>query len=450
MNFRHGDESASPGWSLTSILTTVLLSLKVRLPLNLAATGMLALSLSLLALFAAGTPTHAYVSSENFEPDQVVVKIESTRGSTIEEISADYGLTVLDALPGSDTYLVKEPAGSGLEKVLGLLEDDPRLLFAEPNFVVEAAEGNGAEGDGVHKAFGISDIDGTSEQYAAAALGLPCAADISSGKGTTIAVLDTGVQLDHRVLRASFKGTDHYDFVDDDSDPSDLPVGLDVDGNGIEDEMVGHGTHVAGIVNLVAPAAKIMPLRVLNTEGRGNVFGIAKGISYARSNGADVINLSLGTSSPSRLLREAVMDATRSGVVVVAAAGNSNTTVPHYPAAGNGISASVDGLLATTSVDMYEKKSGFANYGLWVDVAAPGTGIRSTFPVDAYATWSGTSMATPFISGQAALIRAVDGSLGSSAVEKKIRLSARPLDLKNLKYAGMLGAGQANVCASLR
>ncbi len=103
-----------------------------------------------------------------------------------------------------------------------------------------------------------------------------------------------------------------------------------------------------------------------------------------------------------------------------------------------------------TSVDKYQKKSGYANYGTWVDIAAPGDGIRSTFPVSMYANWSGTSMATPFVSGQAALIRAVYGSLGPAGVETKIRTSAQSLTLQNLTYVGMLGAGEANACASLR
>jgi subtilisin family serine protease len=99
---------------------------------------------------------------------------------------------------------------------------------------------------------------------------------------------------------------------------------------------------------------------------------------------------------------------------------------------------------------MYAKKSDYANYGTWVDITAPGDAIRSTFPISMYANWSGTSMATPFISGQAALIHAVYGSLDPVGVEMKIRKSAQPLTLQNLTYVGMLGAGEANVCASLQ
>jgi subtilisin family serine protease len=102
-----------------------------------------------------------------------------------------------------------------------------------------------------------------------------------------------------------------------------------------------------------------------------------------------------------------------------------------------------------TSVKQYERKSDFANYGSWVDIAAPGEGIRSAFPVSVYANWSGTSMATPFVSGQAALIHSVYGSLKPAGVEEKIRCSARSLLTTDPVYAAVLGAGRADVDDSL-
>jgi hypothetical protein len=98
-----------------------------------------------------------------------------------------------------------------------------------------------------------------------------------------------------------------------------------------------------------------MPLRVLNSEGRGNTFTIAKAIVYAQSNGADAINLSLGSSRRSATLQGVIKDTVEDGVVVAAAAGNSNSNLPHYPAAGNGTVASADGLVAVTAVDRYAR-----------------------------------------------------------------------------------------------
>jgi subtilisin family serine protease len=152
---------------------------------------------------------------------------------------------------------------------------------------------------------------------------------------------------------------------------------------------------------------------------------------------------------PPKLLREKVVEATQHGVVVAAAAGNYNNLVPTYPAARGTTADKRDGLLAVTSVNQNTQKSDFANYGLWVDIAAPGENILSTYPVSTYAYWSGTSMATPFVSGQAALIRDVNCSLDAAGVEGQIRRSARSLVAEDKVYGAMMGAGQTDVGTSL-
>jgi thermitase len=413
------------------------------LPQRRAVTGALVLALCLLMLSGAASRAQAACGLGSFVPSQVIVKLD--QGATITQINATYGSTTVEPFPGStDVFLLGLPTSSGVTKTVERMVSDPRLLYAEPNFFAQPPEGGGR-----HRPFGVNSVEPTSDEYAAQALGLEPAHFISQGEGTTVAVVDTGAQLDHPALVANFKRVSRYDFVGNDTDPSDRPVGKDADCDGDKDEMVGHGTHVAGIVDITAPEAKIMPLRVLDTEGYGNVFTIAKAVYFAEQNRADVINLSLGSPSRSSLLQEAIEGATANGVVVAAAAGNSNSLVPHYPAAGDGLVASADGLVAVTSVSKYQAKSDFANYGIWVDIAAPGEGIRSAFPVSVYANWSGTSMATPFVSGQAALIHTVYGSLDPAGVEEKLRSSARSLLATDLVYAAMLGSGHADVCNSL-
>jgi thermitase len=410
-----------------------------------AVTGALVLAFCLLILSGAASRAQADCGLGSFVPRQVIVKLNPILGATVGQINATYGSTTLEPFPGStDVYLLGLPTGSGVTATVEQMVNDPRLLYAEPNFFAQSPEG-GAR----HRAWGDSDVAPTSQEYAAQALGLVSAHAISQGKSTRVAVLDTGAQLDHPALKANFKDAWRYDFVEGDENPSDLPVGRDADCDGDKDEMVGHGTHVAGIVDITAPAAKIMPLRVLDTEGYGDVFTIAKAVHFAAHNRADVLNLSLGSPSRSKLLQEVIKDTTANGVLVAAAAGNANSSLAHYPAAGNGVAASADGLVAVTSVNMYEQKSDFANYGRWVDIAAPGEGIRSAFPVSKYAYWSGTSMATPFVSGQAALIHAVNGSLDPAGVEERIRCSARSLLATDPIYAAMLGAGRADVGVSL-
>ena len=249
--------------------------------------GTLVLALCLLILSGAAGRAQAACGPEGFVPHQVIVKLNPTPGATVGQINATYGSSTLETFPGStDVYLLKLPTGSAVTETVKQMAKDPRLLYAEPNFFAQPPEG-GAR----HRAFGVSNVAPTSQEYATQKLGLVSAHAISRGEGTKVAVLDTGAQLDHPALKANFAGAKRYDFVEGDEDPSDLPVGRDADCDGDKDEMVGHGTHVAGIVDITAPAAKIMPLRVLDTEGYGNVFTIAKAVYYAAHNSDHVAKL---------------------------------------------------------------------------------------------------------------------------------------------------------------
>ncbi|CAN5812749.1 S8 family peptidase [soil metagenome] len=420
---------------------------------HLAAAVALLVALCLLVLPAATDDARA-LTKENFVPGQIIVKL--VPGVKIGDVKLrGYGLRVQERFlnqANTDIYLLKVTDGSSAQDKLGELVGDPLFGYTELNYLSEAPEANAR-----HSAFPAGEATPTTRKYSKdpsypdSALNLSSAQLITQGSGTTVAVLDTGAQLNHPALQARFAGVPRYDFVDDDTNPSEPAFSKNK--LRLTQEVVGHGTHVAGIVNLVAPQASIMPLRVLDREGYGTTFHVAEAIAYADGNEADVINLSLGTPSWSRLLREKVEEAIGDGVVVFAAAGNYNSLLPQYPASNLFPLPALDrdGLLAVTSVNRAEKKSDFANYGTWVDIAAPGDEILSTYPVSKYAYWSGTSMATPFVSGEAALIHSVDRSLVPADVEERIRLGARCVDQKNdLRYRGMLGAGHADVDASLR
>ena len=418
---------------------------------TLATVVALLLALGMLVLPGASDDAGA-LETQNYVPDQVVVKLRS--GASIGDLNLrGYGLRVQERFlnqTNTDIYLLKITDGGSVQSKLDALLGNPLLAYAEPNFLSEAPEAAAR-----HRAFPAGDATPTTGNYSRngtysdSVLNLTAARDINQGAGTRVAVLDTGAQLNHPALKASFAGVPRYDFVDDDTDPSEPAFAKNK--QSLAQEVVGHGTHVAGIVDLVAPQAEIMPLRVLDREGYGTTFHIAEAITYADTNGADVIILSLGSPSWSRLLREKVDEAIGDGVVVVAAAGNDGFVQPQYPAANLVPPAALpdDGLLAVTSVNAAEKKSDFANYGEWIDIAAPGEEILSTYPVSGYAYWSGTSMATPFVAGEAALIRSEYGPLGPGSVEDRIRSGARCVD-QEYGYTGMLGAGQADVDASLR
>ena len=232
-----------------------------------------------------------------------------------------------------------------------------------------------------------------------------------TGEGVTVAVIDTGVDLDH----AEFQGrmTAGYDFVDNDT---------------IADDGNGHGTHVAGTIagddndgfgiSGVAPDALIMPIRVLDNNGDGYTSDIIKGITWAVDNGADVVNLSLGGGGYSQAMADAIEYASNQGTVVVMAAGNSGGNSPNYPAAH-----AVDHGIAVGAVDQNRNIANFSNLAgnTTLDyVTAPGVSIYSSVPNGQYGTFSGTSMAAPHVAGVAALLKSYDNSLTASAIEDLI------------------------------
>ncbi|MEZ4861129.1 MAG: S8 family serine peptidase [Caldilineaceae bacterium] len=362
-----------------------------------------------------------------------MVKLNPLLGATIEEINADYGTTTLKPLLNSaGIYLLQTPVGITAANLAGKMALDPRLLYAEPNFVGEAPEGAGRHTWG----WGGEDSKPLASQYAIDLLGLPAAWELSrDGNPVVVAVLDSGVQLEHPALAGVWTET-RYDFVDDDEDPQVVMASA-------TDIAIGHGTHVAGIVHLVAPQAHIMPLRVLDTQARGDIFRLAEAIVYATDHGANVINMSLGTSEKSELLNEVTNQATALGVTVIAAAGNLNAKDRQFPAGNNCV-------LAVTAVDEGLRKADFANYGSWIDLAAPGVSIYSELPTNGYGWWSGTSMATPFVAGQAALIYSMNSRLNVRQIAELIVGTARTVDDANPDLRGKLGAGIPAVGVSLQ
>jgi len=230
-------------------------------------------------------------------------------------------------------------------------------------------------------------------QYSPQKVQAPDAWDVTTSNGNIkIAIVDTGIQLNHPEL--SIKLWPGYNFVDGNLVPND--------GN-------GHGTHVAGIAAALtenglgiagmAPSASLIPVRALDNSGNGLLSNIANAITYSTNAGAKVINLSLGSTQSSITLENAVNYAWNQGLVVIAAAGNEASSTPTYPAAYQNV-------IAVASTDNNDQKSDFSNFGTWVDVAAPGSTILSTYINSYYAYLSGTSMAAPHVAGLAALLAA--------------------------------------------
>lgn len=266
-----------------------------------------------------------------------------------------------------------------------------------------------------------------SEQWHLAHVGVFQAWDAGQGQGTTVAVVDTGVNRHHPDLRGRL--TTGVDLVD----PGTLP-----------DDPSGHGTLVAGVVAALAgnglggagaaPDARIMPVRVLDENGSGTAGDVAAGIRWASNNGADVINLSLAElpSNVSLVLgsdvEEAIQEAHRAGALVVAAAGNGGRhTTPYHPDSP----ALVVG--ASDRADQVWARSNRDSRTLF----APGTDIVSTHHADRYARADGTSFAAPVVSAAGALLRGA--GMGNQAASRRLLSTATPIGA---------GAGRVDVAAA--
>ena len=232
----------------------------------------------------------------------------------------------------------------------------------------------------------------------------------ATGKGVTIAVVDTGIDYNHLEFEGRIRAG--YDFVDGDS---------------IAEDSNGHGTHVAGTIAAakdgrgmtgVAHDAKIMPIRVFDENGAGYLSDVIRGIRWATNNGADVINLSLGGTGYSQAMADAIRHASSRGTVVVMAAGNEGGASPEYPAAH-----AIDHGIAVGAVQRDGRLANFSNRAgsqLLDYVTAPGVGITSTLPGNRYGRYSGTSMAAPHVAGVAGLLKSQNNRLSSSAIEDLI------------------------------
>lgn len=356
-------------------------------------------------------------SNNNHVSGQVLVKFkEGTPQKEIDNQLKNNRGQIVNKLNALGVLVLKVPEATE-EKVVVALSRNPHVEYAELDYMAEvflvpndtsfASYQWGFENTGQT----IKGITGTVD----ADIDGPTAWDATAG-GVKVAILDTGIDKDHEDL--SSKVILQRNFTDSPT----------------IDDLYGHGTHVGGIVAAVTnnnigvaggcPNCQLVNGKVLNDSGSGAYSWVANGITWATDNGVKVINMSLGGSAKSTTLENAVNYAWNKNVVVVAAAGNSGNPSKTYPAA-------YTNAIAVAATNNKDQKASFSSYGAkWVDVAAPGVDIFSTFPNHPYKInksfgydfGSGTSMATPMTSAVAALIWSTP--YGTSASQVRTRLES--------------------------
>lgn len=355
---------------------------------------------------------------------QIMVKFRDHAAAAA--VLRGYGLSDGPEIGGTGAHLIKVPAGKELQLIEGL-DRNPAVDYAEPDEVVTPASND----QYFDRQYALNNT-GQSFTNTAGTLTVGAGkadADVdaaeawgrTTGGGVRVAVLDSGVASDNPdiapkvVARANFSGAS------------------------TGEDNYGHGTHVSGTVAAtsentlgvagVCPACSILDGKVLNDSGVGSSSGLANGINWAVNNGAKVINMSLGVRA-SRTLETAVNNAWTKGAVLVAAAGNGGNQTKIYP-------AGYANVIAVAATDNFDAKASFSTYGAsWVDIAAPGVNVYSTFPNHkfylgtqnnrslGYDVGNGTSMSSPIVAATVALAWSVNPQAGNTAIREKVQSSA--------------------------
>jgi subtilisin family serine protease len=366
--------------------------------------------------------------------DQIIVHIapESTLDAFITAFESDhpgFSLDLMDEVPGRSIHLLHLTVPPECDPVcLDGIEESLKVDYGA--YLVSGAESHAVDfvytNEGPEGKTGSTWLSGVSEddftiQYAVPVLGISGAQTLSTGRGTVVAVVDTGIDATHPTLAG--RVLEGFNFIDGNTDTRDIGDGIDEDGDGSTDELVGHGTYVAGLISLVAPDALLLPVRVLNSDGAGNEWDLTRGIYYAIDQGVEVINVSIGSTYDTVSVKQAVMDAAQRGIVVAIAAGNFNRDDPREFGAMDDLDPEdpilprleIPGSIGVAATDRDDVKAEFSNFHKDLFISAPGdigTGpldpdraIVSTVPGGSYGAWEGTSFATAFVSGAAALLR---------------------------------------------
>jgi subtilisin family serine protease len=372
-------------------------------------------------------------------------------------------------LRGSDKIYALDTAGEDLQNFINENEKNKSIELIEPNYTYTTT-------------IEPSDPYYTQQIYLSQ-ISAPQAWDVSTGNNSTIiAVLDTGVDIDHPDLRNNI-------WYNLDEIPNNF---IDDDANGYTDDVRGwdfvssvgdprpkfensftflginHGTIVSGVVAAegnnnqgvtgVTWQNKIMPLRVLASDGTGSTLDVASAIDYARENGASIINLSFVGDGNSKILETAIYRAHQAGILIIAAAGNEVEkgidlgSEPRYPVCHDGPFGS-NWVIGVASVDNYDRLASFSNYGKCIDIITPGLGIFSTLVKnDSFPKynrlygghWSGTSVSAPQVAGVVALIKSLKPLLTLAEIKSLLLDNTDNIDQQNTLYVGKLGRGKLN------
>jgi len=400
------------------------------------------------------TDVRSGVNTDIVEGELLVGFKTGTSLEVAEALTSALDSEILRAISQVDIYRLRIPAPAQYEKFIGLFESSPAVKFAEINSIKYPDI--------------IPNDTYESYEYGNAIMQTYDAWDIHEGTDATIiGVIDSGVMRDHPDLYENV--VDGEDFISPIGDglggetPGD---GQDNNNDGRVDGNVGHGTHCSGIIGAVGNnsegvsghtwGTKIMGLRVFPVDGDSGCSesSLVDALVYGADAGCIGLSMSLGGPYGSSAEETAINYAWNNGSVIIAAAGNSNSTGSHYP-------SMFPNVISVAATDHNDRKASFSNYSSTVDCSAPGVNIMSSYfythggdPWDVpenqrYVQMSGTSMACPQVSGLVGLVASYFPSYSNTEVADQVVFTADNIDVQNPSYVGMLGTGRINDYSAL-
>lgn len=370
-------------------------------------------------------------------PGEIVVRLNT--GIKPEEYAQRHGLHFKEAL-GLQMYVFQSDG----PVAFNILTQDPHTQWAEPNYTLSLPPLSGREPQpptsGVQARSAVPNDPLLPAQYGFSITGMEQVWQQHPGRPeVVVAVIDSGIDGSHPEFQGQL--VEGFDFTLKTPAP-----GGHVDG-------YGHGTHVAGVIGAlsnngqgiagIAPGCKLMPVRIFNNWGQSESGRSAKAVIWAVDQGAKVINASWGSPMLGEASKAAYEYALAKDVVFVAAVGNAGNEEPKYP----GAVPEAIGVAATNADDRW---GSFSTFGEWVDLGAPGAGILSTYPLNkgnGYRIMDGTSMAAPFVSAAAALLRSQHPDWNVTQVRQRLESTAKDVIMAGKdKYSGY---GRVDIAAAL-
>ncbi|MGH9868475.1 MAG: choice-of-anchor D domain-containing protein [Candidatus Polarisedimenticolia bacterium] len=394
---------------------------------------------AVVAVLGSSTPGHAESDSAPRVPNEILIKFSP--GSSLaapDTALALVGGTRLRTFASGAEHWRTGP-GVSTEAAMSLLQAHPQVEYVEPNYIVSASAAPNDPSYGL--LWGLHNT-GQTGGTPGADIDAEAVWNILTGsRSVVVGVIDTGIDPTHPDLAANMW-----------TNPGEIPGNhVDDDHNGYVDDVRGwdfinedndpfddhsHGTHVAGTIGAVGNngigvagvnwAVSLVGLKFLSAGGSGNTADAIEAVEYATAMGLDMTNNSWGGGGFSQALLDAIVAADAANCLFVAAAGNSGANMdvsPHYPAGYN-----APNIISVAATDHRDARASFSNYGLTtVDLGAPGVDVYSSVPGAAYAHFSGTSMASPHVTGVVALMRAKSPGLAVAALKRALLDSTDPI-----------------------